>query len=83
MQRARARVYVTRSKNSIARQVAASGMGMTRAALIGLLLVARTACLAMAFPFSSHANGTVLVESAFGGDVVLAPDAGGELIVLA
>ena len=49
-----------------------------RLAAAVLLLVA--ACgPASAFPVYSSANGTVLVRSAFGGDVVFAPSAGGAL----
>ena len=46
------------------------------------LLLAAACCPASAFPVYSSANGTVLVASAFGGDVVFAPSAGGALQAL-
>jgi len=51
-----------------------------RLAASALLLMA--AASASAFPVYSSANGTVLVASAFGGDVVFAPSAGGALQAL-
>jgi len=45
-----------------------------------MLIVLATLFLASAFPTYASANGTVELSSAFGGDVVLAPDAGGACV---
>jgi hypothetical protein len=46
------------------------------------LLLAAACCPAAAYPVYSSANGSVTLESAFGGDVVFAPSAGGALQAL-
>ena len=46
------------------------------------LLLAVACCPASAFPVYASVNGSVTVESAFGGDVVFAPSAGGALQAL-
>ena len=57
-----------------------SGLSAMRGAYAWPLLAMSSVRMAAAFPTFSSSNGTAVVTSAFGGDVVLAPDATGTVV---
>ena len=52
---------------------------MHRTHMLKLWVLAAQALCCSAFPLYTTVNGTVVISSAFGGNVELAPDAGGVL----